>query len=273
MTDAPDIAELEFDERRYFSMIPNIIDEMELSPYAVRLYLRIKRRASDTGACFENTGNLAAGCRMSTGAVSKAKKELKKAGLIRIEKEGGPHGFYDFITVVDIWKKNIEYFNPEPDEQPSLGETLLSPGEGKRSQGETKNNPFKLERKNKKTKADAAAIPNGGLPKKPASPRRVKSAVDTAFDDEFAALRQHPAIQAIKKVTKYYPTKSREVYKHIITILGNEPDIERLEKAYGIQVGKGGNPRNVMYLMDLYKDGAYYSTHSTWADETYQQAG
>lgn len=260
MTDAPDIAELEFDERRYFSMIPNLIDEMGLSPYAVRLYLRIKRRASDTGACFESTGNLAAGCGMSTGAVSKAKKELAKAGLIRIEKRKGPHGPYDNITIVDIWKQNIEYFKP-------------SPCEGLPSQGETKKNPFKLERKNKKTKADAAAIPNGGLPKKPASPRRVKSAVDTAFDDEFAALRQHPAIQAIKKVTKYYPTKSREVYKHIITILGNEPDIERLEKAYGIQVGKGGNPRNVMYLMDLYKDGAYYSTHSTWADETYQQAG
>ena len=74
------------DERKFFALIPNMIDELELSPYAVRLYLHIKRRTGEVrgGVCFETSSNIAKICKMSTGSVSKAKKELKAAGLISI---------------------------------------------------------------------------------------------------------------------------------------------------------------------------------------------
>ena len=34
---------------RYFAMIPYMIDDMDLSPFAVRLYLRMVRRAGSKG--------------------------------------------------------------------------------------------------------------------------------------------------------------------------------------------------------------------------------
>lgn len=109
------------DENRvtHFSMIPHLIDDMGLTPYAVRLYVRLKRRVSQnedgstSGEAFETTKNLAQACRMSTGQVSKAKKELKAAGLIRVKKVPGKHGEWpnDHITIVDIWNANKKFYS------------------------------------------------------------------------------------------------------------------------------------------------------------------
>lgn len=92
-----------------FSMIPHIIDDLGLSVYAYRLYGRILRRAGvlENGICFESTENLAAACKMSTGMVSKAKKELVKEGLITIEKrkqssDGGYGYIQHYITVCPV---------------------------------------------------------------------------------------------------------------------------------------------------------------------------
>ena len=71
-------------ERKFFIMIPFLIDDMGLSKNAVRLYLHLKRRAGENNLCFENGRNLARWCKMSTGTVSAAKKELEEAGLITV---------------------------------------------------------------------------------------------------------------------------------------------------------------------------------------------
>lgn len=100
-------------ERRYFSSIPHLVDDLGLSPYAVRLYLRIKRRAGEAphGKCFESTKSLAAGCKMSGAQVSRAKKELASSGLITISTEPSRHGEYPrhVIRIVDIWSLNIQH--------------------------------------------------------------------------------------------------------------------------------------------------------------------
>ena len=103
----------------HFTQTPNIIDDMDLSPYAVRLYLRFKRRVNQesdgttSGECYETTKNLARSCNMSSGQVSNSKKELKESGVIRIEKVKGLHGEWDndHITIVNIWKANGFYFS------------------------------------------------------------------------------------------------------------------------------------------------------------------
>ena len=79
----------EVNERKYWIQIPNLIDELELSPYAVRLYLRLKRRAGENGSCYESSSNLAKGCKMSTHKIVDAKRELQQAGLISIFTEKG----------------------------------------------------------------------------------------------------------------------------------------------------------------------------------------
>ena len=114
----PEVIELQdqTNDRRYFTILPNMLDDSELSPYAVRLYLRIKRRAGEDGKCWENSRHLAEGCRMSRSQVTRAKDELKQAGLIRIEKRAAGHGHFPghLITTVDIWQANIEKYSPVP---------------------------------------------------------------------------------------------------------------------------------------------------------------
>lgn len=105
----------------HFSMIPHIIDDMALSPSAVRLYLRLKRRVrqntdgTTTGTAFESVKSLSAGCNMSAGQITKAKRELVAAGLIEITKVPSQHGEWpaDHINIVNIWPANSAYYSDE----------------------------------------------------------------------------------------------------------------------------------------------------------------
>jgi len=123
----------------HFAMIPNLVDDMGLSPHAYRLYGHFKRVTGETGKCWQGTAKLAKTCNMSAGTVTNAKKELQEAGLIRIVVIAGEHGEYDRheIKLVNIWKKNAEAVNR------SSHERTLSPSERERSPHETKNNPIK----------------------------------------------------------------------------------------------------------------------------------
>ena len=101
------------------TMLPNIIDDMDLSPYAVRLYFRFKRRVnqnrdgSTKGSAYDSTRTLAESCKMSIAQVTKTKRELVAAGLIRITKIPGKHGEWakDHVTIIDIWEANKAYYS------------------------------------------------------------------------------------------------------------------------------------------------------------------
>lgn len=101
----------EGDLRKYRIELPNLIDDMELSPYELRLYVHIKRRAGAGvgGTCREGTRRMAAICKMSVGQVSQAKESFKKAGLIKIKPGIGPNS-PDVITIKDIWPKNFQTY-------------------------------------------------------------------------------------------------------------------------------------------------------------------
>jgi len=95
--------------RTNFTIIPNIIDDMQLSPRAFRLYFHIKRRAGDDGACWESSDTMAKMCNMSKGSVINAKKELSEAGLIDIVEKKNDRFVYHEITITDIWEENTAY--------------------------------------------------------------------------------------------------------------------------------------------------------------------
>jgi hypothetical protein len=99
-------------DKRYFTIIPNVIDDMKLSPFAKALYLHLKRVAGDNGKCWQSQRTLSNACCMSTFAVVKAKKELAAAGLIEIEVHKGEHGGKDYhvIAITDIWSENMQSF-------------------------------------------------------------------------------------------------------------------------------------------------------------------
>lgn len=101
---------------RYRTEIPNLIDDLDLSPYAYRLYGRIKRVAGDSGVCWEGMRGLARSCKMGVATAHRARKELIEQGLIRVA-EGKKAGDADEIRVVDVWLRNMSKFSPKDAEQ------------------------------------------------------------------------------------------------------------------------------------------------------------
>lgn len=98
---------------KFFTMIPNMVDDMDLSVAAFRLYVRIKRRASEHGKCFESVRSLAKSLHMNTHTVTDARNELETLGLIKVEWEREPtHGHYPghVISVVNIWGQNANIY-------------------------------------------------------------------------------------------------------------------------------------------------------------------
>jgi hypothetical protein len=232
----------ESQDRKFFTITPNMIDDLGLSPYAVRLYLRLRRRAGENGACWENTRNLAIGCKMSTGQVTKAKKELSNANLILIAPRRAEHGHFQgqTITIVDLWQRNLERFSPvhglntscSPEAFPSC------------SPGAIKEEPIIKNTKIEKTLDASSASP-------------YPSKANNAFEGASNPLRNHPAIQAIKVVTDYFPPK--KMYEKIIDLLGETPDIDRMQDTFDTWIANGYNPRNIKgWLFDWYPEKMHY---------------
>lgn len=99
--------------------LPNIIDDMDLDPYEVRLYLKFKRIAGDAGYCNRSNARLAKETKMGLTKLKECKArlaqpfpELGGKPLIRItprkNEDGGAKS--DLITIVDIWPENFEIF-------------------------------------------------------------------------------------------------------------------------------------------------------------------
>ncbi|KPL72233.1 hypothetical protein ADN00_15550 [Ornatilinea apprima] len=134
---------MEVNHHKYYFEIPNMVDDLELSPYAFRLYAHLKRVAGENGASWQSNSTLAKVCKMSAGSVVNAKRELQDAGLIVVTLETTKdNNRYHNITIVDIWANNFKKFTQNGVGR-SSGEHPSSPGEHPPSPGELKNNPIK----------------------------------------------------------------------------------------------------------------------------------
>jgi hypothetical protein len=163
--DTPQRVKDEGSLHHYRIELPNLIDDMDMSVYAFRLYAHLKRRAGDHGDCWEGTRKLAASCRMSLGQVSKAKKELIDLGLITITKRDTPSGPGDEISIIDIWPKNFDTFKRSPHERftdtsvhhTNASQLERSQGELMRSQGEHEEEPVKKNHEESSSRASTPA--------------------------------------------------------------------------------------------------------------------
>jgi DnaD/phage-associated family protein len=146
------------DPRKYFIQIPNIIDDMNLSPYAIRLYIHLKRVTGEDGKCWQSIKTLSKFCNVSEGMIVKARKELVSRELISIERRTKEDGSQDslLITINDIWENNILAYKNNGVYHAVTGGVSLSEGgvsphdkggvslsEGGVSLSELKNNPVK----------------------------------------------------------------------------------------------------------------------------------
>lgn len=66
----------------HFTVVPNDIFNLSLSPYAVTLYIHLCQFFNVGEPCKLSVRTLAKVCNMSQTSVIKAKKELNRAGLV-----------------------------------------------------------------------------------------------------------------------------------------------------------------------------------------------
>lgn len=136
-------------DRDNFTMVPNFVYRLGMSPYAVALYGYIKQAAGEQGRCYKATKTIAEELNMSAGSVSGAKDELEQNGLIEIHEVKGPHGGKPLhsIAILDVWQRNTEFIQTHKkgrslgEQANSHDELANSPDEVASSQGEIIKNP------------------------------------------------------------------------------------------------------------------------------------
>lgn len=126
-------------DRKYFTMLPNIVWTMGLSVYDLWLYATIKRVAGEHDSCWMSTRQLSDLSGVSLGQISKSKDNLVAVGLISVdERESADGPPRDEITVCDVWEKNrfscsqgdqLAVSCSPHDQSRSPGDQLRSPGD------------------------------------------------------------------------------------------------------------------------------------------------
>lgn len=160
-------------DHRFFTMLPNIVDDLPISAFAFRLYAHLRRVAGARGVCWQSSRTLAAKTGMALGMVTKSKRELAKpfpqlGGLPLITITPQPDGRH-LIRLTDIWQQNISAFDkPTPASDGSPDERDVHPESAtvhymnaSRSLHERKKNPSEeepLEEKQRETPARVAAL-------------------------------------------------------------------------------------------------------------------
>jgi hypothetical protein len=112
--------------KNYYHAVPNLIDDLDISSSAKLLYYHTKRVAGESGLCWQSTRTLAHNTRLGVGTVSRAKRELERAGLIQIsEKLNHASGRkYHVLKIVDVWEDNELVYTGRADETP-FGNMLI----------------------------------------------------------------------------------------------------------------------------------------------------
>lgn len=122
--------------RSHFAMVPNLVDDAELTLKAYRLYGHIKRVAGEHGRCVEGVDAMAKKCKMSKPSVIEAKRELETKELISVT-ASRDRTKPDELVILDIWHRNAEMFAS------SQEEVTRSKRGNAGSQKEVTRNPFR----------------------------------------------------------------------------------------------------------------------------------
>jgi len=239
-------------DRKYYSQIPHLIDDLGLSVYGFRLYCHLKRVTGEDGQSWQSTKTLATCCNMSIGSVVLAKQELVDNRLIKITETKSKHGGRDYhlITIVDIWKRNINLFSKEQVHVVNLQDTTVNL---QVHVVERKNNPIKNATQPKKENIAASSadpIPSDNSNELSSVPG--KSADFTLQDEN---------ILILKNVTGHYPPKKlRPTLVKIFNqkLPGVLLDESILKDTFTNWIARGYNPMNYTGILQRYFERDYY---------------
>jgi len=163
-------------DRRYFTTVPNIVDDLTESPLDAAVYRAMLRCAGGMGkTCFASTRRIAELARVSPAQVSNSKKALSELKFIAFEGKhpvGDSGQPLDHYSLPDLWLRNMQHFAERSHhEHPkcSPDEQERSRDEHKCSRGETKKGSSRKEalEDTGTNVPEASKIPHG-LPRQPA---------------------------------------------------------------------------------------------------------
>ncbi len=101
--------------RKYWTQVPNLVDDSDLDPYARTLYMHYLRIAGQRDELVETVRDSAAKCHMSLGAVLNARKRLVDDGWIELEDVGTyGRGAELHIHILDRWGENMSRYHDSP---------------------------------------------------------------------------------------------------------------------------------------------------------------
>ena len=102
-------------DRKYFTIIPNIlIDTLGSVPLA--LYGQLKKMAGEHGVAYPSHSSLCRNLDITRNTLKKYIKELENENLIKlvghqIIETGGGEQIVKSYSIVDVWKKNTDYYH------------------------------------------------------------------------------------------------------------------------------------------------------------------
>ena len=153
-------------DRRYFTTVPNVVDDLCDNPFDPTVYRAMLRCSGGIGKeCFASTRRLAEMSHVSVGQISKSKQRLLELGFIAfVAKKPSPRGGQpiDHYKLVDLWPLNMQHYSkrsPHEHLECSPDEQERSPHERKCSPGETKKGRSRKEEVVKKTSAAKPRFP------------------------------------------------------------------------------------------------------------------
>jgi hypothetical protein len=98
--------------RKYWTQVPNLVDDSDLSPYARTVYLHYLRISGRQDSCEETTRETAEHCCMSRSSVANARAELTCKGWIEVENLGTyGRGADQVIHLLDRWGENMARYS------------------------------------------------------------------------------------------------------------------------------------------------------------------
>jgi hypothetical protein len=97
-------------DRRYFTQVCNLIDDLDLSPLGLALYLHYKRWSAAKDKKAPGVKELMHKYKVGARAIKNAKAELVKNRLVKITTFDAKLGKPDEVTILDIWDRNYQHF-------------------------------------------------------------------------------------------------------------------------------------------------------------------
>jgi hypothetical protein len=179
-------------DHKYFSQIPHLLDDSELSVYEHRLYCHYKRRCSPNEVCYESIRTSALACNMSKSQIARARNGLAEKGWIMVQLDGTGRGHTVEVALCDRWQENMDRYSKQSsegrleEERPSEGRNVPDRGRNVPVRA-TKNNP--LRRGGEEDTSPVALLPERGTHKSIDLTEMAKTFPAVDVDREYAKFR------------------------------------------------------------------------------------